>query len=137
MVVDLDMVLRGLGEVYVGDLVDSEVAVVCNDWFADEFVFDFAVFPAFFLEVIDVLEHGVLLETSGDEVDLQEETFLVEVNRGEETLDDGDVGLFHLASLILHHVVKLRVSADFNHVEFSIGVFNHNFEKLLNGKIFL
>lgn len=137
LVVDLDVVLGGLSEVDVGDLVNSEVAVVSNDGFADKFVFDFAIFPAFFTEVIDVLEDGVLLEASGDEVDLQEETFLVEVNGGEETLNDGDVGLFDLASLVLHHVVELRVSADFNHVEFSVGVFNHNFEKLLNGKVFV
>lgn len=116
LVVDLDVLRNWLGEVDVGHFVDSVVAVISNDGLADDFVLDFTLFPAFFLEIIDVVEHGVLLEASGDKVDLKEEAFLVEVYGGKEPLYDGNVGLLHHASLVFHHVIKFRISSDFDHI---------------------
>lgn len=57
---------------------------------------------------------------------------MVQVNRGEEPLDDRDVGLFNLTSLVFHHVVKFGVSTNFNHVEFTIGIFDHDFKELFD-----
>ena len=135
-VVDLDVVHGTLGEIEVGDLVDTVVSVVSNDGLADDFLLDFVLFPAFLLEVEDIVEDGVLLEAAGDEVDLEEEPLLVEVHGSEETLDHGHVGLFHVGTLVFHHVVELGVAADFDHIEFTVGVLDHDFEELLHGEVF-
>jgi hypothetical protein len=48
-IVDLNMVHGTLGEVEVGHLVDTVVTVVGDDGLADDFLFDFVLFPAFLL----------------------------------------------------------------------------------------
>lgn len=72
MVVNLHMVGSRFCEVHIGDFVNSKITVVSNNWSSDNFVFDVLVLPSFFLEVVDVVQNGVLLETSGDEVNLEE-----------------------------------------------------------------
>lgn len=76
------------------------------------------------------------MQTAGHEVDLQEKTFLVQVYRSEETLNHRHIGLFHVGTLVFHHVVELGVAADFDHVEFAVGVLDHDFEELLHGEVF-
>lgn len=80
MVVNLHMVGSGFSEVHVCDFVNSKVTIISNDWSSDDFIFDVLILPAFFLEIVDVVKDGVLLETSGDEVNLEEKSLLVEVD---------------------------------------------------------
>lgn len=136
LVVDLDMVHGTLSEVEVGDFVDAVITVVSDHGLADDFLLDFVLFPAFFLKIENVVENGVLLEAAGHEVDLQEEALLVKIDGSEEALDDGDIGLFDMGTLVLHHIVELGVAADFDHIEFAVGVLDHDFEELLHGEVF-
>jgi len=63
-VVDLHVIHGGFGKVQIGDFVNSVISVISNHRFTDDFIFDFAFFPAFFLEVKDVIKDGILLEAS-------------------------------------------------------------------------
>lgn len=86
-VVDLNVVHGTLGEIHIGDLVNAEVAVVSDHWLTNDLLLDLTFFPSFLLQIEDVVQDGVLLEATGHEVDLQEKTLLVKVDRGEETLN--------------------------------------------------
>jgi hypothetical protein len=77
------------------------------------------------------------LEATRYKIDLKEQSFLVEINRGQESLNHGDVGLFDLRTLVFHHIVELGVSSDFNHVQVSIGVFDHDFEELFHREVLI
>ena len=86
-VVDLNVVHGTLGEIHIGDLINAEVAVVSDHWLTNDLLLDLTFFPSFLLQIEDVVQDGVLLEATGHEVDLQEKTLLVKVDRGEETLN--------------------------------------------------
>lgn len=62
---------------------------------------------------------------------------MVQVYGSQEPLDHGHIGLFHLGTLVFHHIVEFGIAADFNHVQFSIGIFDHDLEELLHGEIFI
>jgi len=101
------MVHRTFSEVHVSDLVNSEIAIISNHRLADNFLLNFVLFPTLLLQVENIVQNGVLLETSRHEVDLQKESFLVEIHRGQKSLDHGNIGLLHMGTLVLHHIIEL------------------------------
>jgi hypothetical protein len=51
-------------------------------------------------------------------------------------LNNGYTGLLDVDTLVFHHIVKFRISSNFNHVQFAVGIFDHSLKELFDGVVF-